>query len=175
MLQHIRLSRVNRIYRAVWRIFGVPFFRCSPVIFFSFRRVILSIFGAKLTSTSYVYPDVEIWSPANLQMGRNSVLAPKCYVYNVHPIILGDNVTVSQFSKLITASHDYGSLDLPLVAARIELREFSWVTANVTIGPGVVIGEGAVVLTGSVVVKDLMDWRVYGGNPARFIKMRIIK
>jgi putative colanic acid biosynthesis acetyltransferase WcaF len=40
---------------------------------------------------------------------------------------------------------------------------------------GVTIGEGAVVGARGCVFKDVEPWTVVGGNPAKFIKKRIIK
>jgi len=40
--------------------------------------------------------------------------------------------------------------------------------------PGVTIGEGAVVAARSVVVKNVGPWAVVGGNPAKFLKMRVL-
>ena len=40
--------------------------------------------------------------------------------------------------------------------------------------PGVTIGEGAVVAAGAVVTKDVEPFIVVGGNPAKFIKMRVL-
>ena len=37
------------------------------------------------------------------------------------------------------------------------------------------IGEGAIVAAGSVVTKDVEPWAVVGGNPAKFIKRRLLK
>lgn len=36
---------------------------------------------------------------------------------------------------------------------------------------GVTIGEGAIIAAGSMVVKDVLAWQVWGGNPAKFIKV----
>lgn len=46
--------------------------------------------------------------------------------------------------------------------------------AEAFIGPGVTIGEGAVVGARGCVFKDVDPWTVVGGNPAKFIKKRII-
>lgn len=54
----------------------------------------------------------------------------------------------------------------------IILEDEVWLGENVTILSGVHIGRGAVVAAGSVVVKDIPAYSIYGGNPARLIKMR---
>ena len=50
-----------------------------------------------------------------------------------------------------------------------------WIGARAIILPGVTIGEGAVVAAGAVVTKDVEPWAVVGGNPAKFIKKRVLK
>ena len=47
-----------------------------------------------------------------------------------------------------------------------------WIGARVTILPGVKIGNGAIIGAGSVVTKDVPDFAIVGGNPARVIKYR---
>ncbi|MCI0556790.1 MAG: putative colanic acid biosynthesis acetyltransferase, partial [Anaerolineae bacterium] len=42
------------------------------------------------------------------------------------------------------------------------------------IGPGVTVGEGAVVAARAVVTKPEAHWAIVGGNPARFIKTRVM-
>ena len=50
----------------------------------------------------------------------------------------------------------------------------SWVAAWAFVGMGVTIGEGAVVGACAVVFKNVEPWTVVGGNPAKFIKKRVI-
>lgn len=55
------------------------------------------------------------------------------------------------------------------------MDSFSWVAADAFVGMGVTIGEGAVVGARAAVFKDVEPWTVVGGNPAKFIKKRILK
>lgn len=47
-----------------------------------------------------------------------------------------------------------------------------WIGANVTILPSVKIGNGAIVASGAVVTKDVPDYAIVGGVPAKVIKYR---
>ena len=47
-----------------------------------------------------------------------------------------------------------------------------WIGFNATIMPGVHIGNGAIIGTGALVTKDVPDYAIVGGNPAKLIRMR---
>ena len=47
-----------------------------------------------------------------------------------------------------------------------------WIGYNATIMPGVHIGNGAIIGTGALVTKDVPDYAIVGGNPAKIIRMR---
>ncbi|MCB0501084.1 MAG: hypothetical protein KDD32_00210 [Bacteroidetes bacterium] len=50
------------------------------------------------------------------------------------------------------------------------IKDKAWIGFNVIILKGVTIGEGAVVGAGSVVTKDVPDYTIVVGNPAKLIK-----
>ena len=50
-----------------------------------------------------------------------------------------------------------------------------WIGANVTIVNGVTIGDGAVIGANSIVTKDIPPYSIYGGVPAKCIRMRFIE
>jgi putative colanic acid biosynthesis acetyltransferase WcaF len=107
-------------------------------------------------------------------MGKYSCLANDVDCYSVAPIKLGAYVTVSQYAFLCTATHDYEDSDFKLVTKPIEIADHAWVGARAFIGPGVRIGEGAVVGATASVYRDVPEWTVVGGNPARVIKKRVV-
>ncbi len=99
-------------------------------------------------------------------MEPHSCLANYVDCYCVAPIRLGAHATVSQYSYLCAASHDYRNIDMPLVVAPIVIEAEAWVAADVFVGPGVKIGEGAVVGARSTVIHDVEAWSVVAGSPA---------
>lgn len=108
-------------------------------------------------------------------MGDHSCLGEQVDCYCVDKIRIGAHTTVSQYSFLCTASHDYTNPAMPLVTAPITIGERAWVTADVFVAPGVSIGEGAVILARSSVFQNIERWMVAGGNPAKPLKPRVLR
>lgn len=170
------LGRKHQMIRFIWGIvwpLGTWFLPRSMGM--PWKRMLLRAFGAKMGKKSNVYSTAEIYYPANLVMGDNTCLASEVECYNVAPVILEDNVTVSQGAYLCTASHDIEDPKHPLITGPIILKDQSWVGAKAFIGMGVTVGQGAVVGATASVYKDVEPWTVVGGNPAKFIKNRVIK
>jgi putative colanic acid biosynthesis acetyltransferase WcaF len=84
-------------------------------------------------------------------------------------------VTVSQYAFLCTATHDYEDPDFRLITKPIEIGDYAWIGARAFVGPGVSVGEGAVVGATASVYRNVPEWTVVGGNPAKVIKQRIMK
>ncbi len=165
----------NKLARLAWGITWVLLYRPSPRPFHKWRCFLLQLFGARLGVHVHPYPSSRVWAPWNLVMGDYACLGESVDCYNVATVTIGNHSTVSQYSFLCTASHDYTQRDMPLIAAPIVIGEMAWVTADVYIGPGVMIGEGSVVAARSSVLKDVPDWVVVGGAPARVIKKRELR
>lgn len=164
----------NKIVRTLWQMIWLVLFRPSPKIFHGWRRFLLRLFGANLSKGVHVYPSCRIWIPSNLTMCDHSCLSPYVDCYCVAPIKVGAHSTVSQYSFLCTASHDYRKPNMPLVTAPI-IEDQAWICADVFIGPNVKIGQGSVVGSRASVFSDVKPWTVVGGNPAKFIKKREMK
>ena len=180
-LQANQLSKANKLARIAWGIVWLLLYRPSPIPLHGWRRFLLRSFGAKIGKPAYLYPSAKIWAPWNLEMGDHSTLADGVNCYCVDKVIIGSLSTVSQYSYLCTASHDYSDPcimhrpDMPLMSAPITLGDRVWITADVFIAPGISIGDGTVVLARSNVVKDLPPWIVAAGSPAKFLKKRELR
>lgn len=162
--------------RICWLVINNTIFRWLPGTQFRYiRNLLLRFFGAKIPLGSLVYSSCKIWGPWNLQIGRYSCIGPNSEIYNRAPVIIEDNVVVSQGSFLCTASHDISDSKHSVIMKPIILKEHCWVAADAFVYMGVTIGEGAVVGARACVFKDVEPWTVVGGNPAKYIKQRMIK
>jgi acetyltransferase-like isoleucine patch superfamily enzyme len=87
-------------------------------------------------------------------------------------ITIGENVSIAHNTKIYTLGHD---IDDPFFVSRgseVVIDDYVCIFSNVLIMPGVHLGRGCVVYAGSVVTKDIGEYEVVGGNPARFIRYR---
>lgn len=166
-------NRVKRLlWNLTWSVFARPFPKSTCA---GWKRFLLRLFGAKIANTAIVYAEAKVFMPWNLEMGDYACLASGVDCYNAAPVILGTNATVSQRAFLCTAGHDIELKKHPQKQSPIIISDRAWVAAEAFIGMGVKIGEGAVVGARAVVFKDVAPWTVVGGNPAQFIKKRVIK
>lgn len=172
-IQHLSLS--NRLARALWNGVWLLLYRPSPTLLHGWRRFLLRLFRAKVGRGAHPYPSAKIWAPWNLDMGDHSCLSHYVDCYCVARVTLGAQTTVSQYSFLCTASHDYTDPAMPLTTAPITLGDRVWVTADVFVGPGITIGDGAVITARSSVFHDIEPWTVAAGNPAHTIKPRVLQ
>lgn len=170
------LSLSNKLHRLLWNVSCLLLFRpFGGPLFWRWRNTVLRLFGARVGAGCKVSNSAVIWAPWNVELGRMVCIGPGCKVYSAAKIVIGDKVTVSQGAYLCGASHDINYLNKPLLTAPISIGRFAWVCADAFVGMGVTIGEGAVVGARAAVFKDVDQWTVVGGNPAKFIKKRVVK
>lgn len=169
-----KYSHREQLLRILWGLCR-PLFRFSPRICFGWRRLLLRLFGAKVGDNVHIYNSAVIYMPWNLEIGDWSGIGEHAFVYNLGRVTIGTRTTVSQRAHLCAGTHDFTDPALPLLKPPIFIGDQAWVCADAFVGPGVTVGEGAIIGARAVVVKDVDPWHVVAGNPARFIKMRILK
>lgn len=114
----------------------------------------------------------------DVSLGANNV-----FMCTNAPIVIGDHTMFGPGVTMITGDHridipgkymtEVGEKDKrPENDQPIVLEGDNWIGANVTILKGVTIGVGAVVAAGAVVTKDVPDYAIAGGVPARVLKYR---
>lgn len=167
-------STAVMVRRILWGI-GRWFFRLSPRPCFGWRRFVLRCFGAKIGRDVNTYPSTWIYFPWNLTVGDWSAIGAEAFIYNLGPVTIGEKVTVSHRAQLCAGTHDYTLPNLPLIKPPIVIKEQAWICADAFVGPGVTVGEGAIVGARCVVMRNVEPWAIMAGNPAQFIKKRVLK
>ena len=84
-------------------------------------------------------------------------------------ITIKDNVMIAANAQIISNNHDPYDLQI-LLCKPVVLEEGAWIGAGATILPGVRVGKHAIVGAMSVVTKDVPDYGVVVGNPAKIVK-----
>lgn len=154
------------------------FLQIYPPVFGAFRcyRVgLLRLFGAKIDWNVSIHPSAKIDYPWNLTMRNKSSLGENSWIYAMDKIVIGEKSCIGKDVYLLTGSHDIGKSTFDLVTKPIHIGNYCWVATASTLLPGVSLGDGCVVAANSVVTKSYDECSVVGGNPAKFIKKRIIK
>jgi len=107
--------------------------------------------------------------------GNNFIVGNYCSIANGVKIMLGgehriDWVSTYPFNRtMLSASNIKGH---PRSKGDVVIGNDVWIGLNTLVMSGVRIGNGAVIAANSTVVKDIPDYAIYGGNPAKFIKWR---
>jgi putative colanic acid biosynthesis acetyltransferase WcaF len=169
-------SLKNRLGRFLWKGVHAVLVRPTPRFMHRWRNLVYRMMGAKLHPTARIYPTTKVWAPWNITMGEMACLGDMTDIYSVAPITVGAHTTVSHYSFLCAASHDFEDPNYPLTTAPITLGEHVWIAADVFVAPGVTIPDGVVVgARSSVFASGLPAWHLCAGNPARPIRPREFK
>ena len=83
-----------------------------------------------------------------------------------------DGISVAPGVRIATINHDFNQRHTIYTYGKVTIKKNAWIGMNVTIVPGVTVGRYAVVAAGAVVTKDVPDYAVVGGVPAKVIKMQ---
>ena len=103
-------------------------------------------------------------------IGRNCIIASKT------DLTIGSYVLIGPYCQINDHSHGMEKGDLIInqkaILAPVLIKNDVWLGAGVRVMPGCTIGEGSIVGANSVVTKDIPDYEIWAGNPARFIRKR---
>ena len=90
-------------------------------------------------------------------------------------LTIGRHVMMGKHCTIILQNHKYLETGYDgFVGKDVLIGEHAWIGHHVVILPGVTIGAHAIIGAGSVVSKDVPDYAVAAGNPARVKKLRKI-
>ncbi|MEJ8756926.1 acyltransferase [Pontibacter sp. H259] len=158
----------------------IAFFRFTPEIYRPYalffpllRRCLVQAFATKAGKYIRVKRNADV--SMFIEIGDFSELGSNCIIQS--NTIIGQNVIMGPDVKIYTRNHKFDLLDIPIqfqghTNEKVMIGNDVWLGANVIITPGVKIGNHVVIAAGSVVTKDVEDYAIIGGVPAKVIKYR---
>ena len=134
------------------------------------------IFLVRMSKRSVIYYGAEIRGPYNLILGEGAIVGDRGVLDARRGYIkIGNNVQLGNSVSLWTGSHDYNDpwfRSMPGKRGPIEIEDYVWIGAGVTVLHSVKIGKGAVIASGAVVTKDVEPFSIMAGIPAKKIGTR---
>lgn len=163
--------------RAAWGVVWLLLFRPSLRPMHIWRVSLLKLFGARIGQHVHIHGSCRIWAPWQLEIGDFVGIGEGAHLYNMAQLTIGDEAVISQGAYLCGGTHDYNARSFQLVALPIVIGPKAWVCTQAFVGPGVTVPTGCVLGARAVLTKTPGEgaWGVYAGNPARYIKARLVR
>ena len=148
-------------------------YRPYALFFPRVRRFLVTNYLKSCGSKLRVKKGAEI-SP-NASVGNESELGTRCLIQA--NVTIGDHVIMGPDIKIYSRNHKAERLDIPIQKQgkhylHTTIGNDVWIGANVIITAGVKVGNHCIIGAGSVVTKDVEDFSIVGGVPAKLIRKR---
>lgn len=113
----------------------------------------------------------------DIHVGDGSNIGFNCEIFSASEVRLGRNVLMAAYGYLVGGTHAFDRVDVPVSlqdrrSRGIEVGENAWIGAHAVVVDGTRIGRDAVIGAGAVVTRDVPDWHVAAGVPARPLRDR---
>lgn len=181
-IHYIKPGAMGRIKEVLGALFSVTFLKWSVT---SVAYTLLNnVRGRKLMKvgkTSNVHPTVVIREGEYITIGEHCLInhnnllqAGKSEYGNIK---IGNYVHTGVNVAMIAFNHGFYTREEPIkeqdyMDAPIVINDDVWIGAGSIILSGVTIGKGAIIAAGAVVNKDVPEYSIVGGVPAKVLKYR---
>lgn len=139
------------------------------------RKLIYQGAGVKIGKGTHIHMGAQFFYPAGVEIGKETIVGQGVFLDGRDKLKIGDHVDIASEVMIYNSEHDINAEDFHAVTAPVEIGDYVFIGPRVVILPGVKIGKGAVIAAGAVVTKDVPDFAVVGGVPAKVIGERKLK
>lgn len=138
------------------------------------RKLLYTLLGMKIGAGSRILMKTIVVCPWKVVIGNRTIINEFCYLDGRGELLIGDDVSVSIFTKIITGTHISDSDSFEYVAEKIIIGNNVWIGADAVILPGTTLPCAVIIGAGSTVLgkKIYQENSIYSGIPAIFIKCR---
>jgi maltose O-acetyltransferase len=135
-------------------------------------RILKSLFSPESSEKVFIEPNFRCDYGFNITFGENGYMNFDCCILDGAPVKIGRNFLAAPGVHIYSATHPTDPIERREyeLAKPVTIGNDVWIGGMAVICPGVTIGNGVVVGAGSVVTKDVPDYVVVAGNPAKIIK-----
>jgi len=138
----------------------------------SIRKLEYKFFGIKIGKDSVIHMWANFFDPKNIKIGDDTIIGDHAFLDGRAKLSIGNHVDIASSVMIFNSEHDLSKNNFSAIVEPVEIGDYVFIGPRVIILPGVKIGKGAVVAAGAVVTKDVSDFTIVGGIPAKVIGER---
>lgn len=162
----------NRLYNW-WLDFELMLLRwVGHVPFHTLRNLCYQLAGVRMGEGSTFHMWANFFQPKNISIGEDTVVGDHAFLDGRAKLTIGSHVDIASSVMIYNSEHDLNEEDFSVIEGPVEIGDYVFIGPRAIILPGVKIGRGAVIGAGAVVTKDVPQFTIVGGVPAKEIGER---
>lgn len=139
------------------------------------RRFFYRLSGIRIGKGSTIHMGARFYTLGNIEIGEDSIVGEGVVLDGREKISIGNHVAIATDAMIYTQEHDIQSSDFHAIGGQVIIDDYVFIGPRAIILPKVWVKKGAIVAAGAVVTKDVEQFQIAGGVPAKVIGERTIK
>lgn len=143
-----------------------------PIHFF--RKFFYILFGVNMPLDSNIYMGANFFNPSGITIGHDSLIGTNCFLDGRAPLLIGNHTSLASEVMIYNDEHNIHDPNYGNSFGQVTIGNYVFIGPRVIILPNIKIGDGAVIAAGAIVTKNVPEFEVWGGVPAKKISNRQI-
>ena len=166
------IVRIKTIFLEFWLMI-LRFVGFIPVHFI--RKFFYVFSGINIPLDSTIHIGANFFNPNNITIGHDTIIGDHCFLDGRAPLTIGNHVGIASQVLIYNDEHDINSPEYQNSFGPVTIGDYVFIGPRAIILPNIKIGKGAVIAAGAIVTKDIPEYEIWGGVPAKKISDRKIK
>lgn len=137
-----------------------------------FRKMFYLLAGMKVGKGSVIHMWANFFDPSEIVIGEDTIVGDHAFLDGRASLKIGNHVDIASSVMIYNSEHNLESEDFTARTEPVEIGDYVFIGPRAIILPGVKVGKGAVIAAGAVVTKNVNDFTIVGGVPAKEIGER---